>query len=64
MAAAREKHRAARAKKMGIVDTSEPLVQPVEMTAPVKEKQKMRIATKQKSALVSTGGQNMGMELD
>jgi len=64
MAAAREKHRAARAKKAATVDTSEPLVQPVELTEPVKEKQKIRVATKQKSALVPGGGQSMGMELD
>jgi len=64
MSVAREKHRAARAKKRAAVETSETLVQPVALTEPVKEKQKIRVATKQKSALVPGGGQSMGMELD
>lgn len=65
MAAAREKHLAARAKKrQAKVDTSEPLVEPVQLAEPIKEKQKMRIATKKHSALVPSGGQSMGMDLD
>jgi large subunit ribosomal protein L24e len=64
MSAAREKNRAARAKKREAIETSEPLVQPIALTEPVKEKQKIRIAAKQKSALVPGGGQSMGMEID
>jgi large subunit ribosomal protein L24e len=64
MATAREKRRAFRAKKRQLADTSEPLVQPVEMADPIKEKQKIRIATKSQSALVPGAGQSMGMDVD
>lgn len=65
MAVAREKHRAHRNKvKEAATKKSVTLVQPTTVESPAKIKEKIKVSTKSRSALVSGEGRSMDMELD
>jgi len=66
MAAAREKQRAHRKKKLEATKTSLTLVQPMstESTEPEKVLRKIKVPVKAKSALIAGEGRTMGMDLD
>lgn len=65
MAAAREKHRAHRKKKLE-KNASVTLVEPVSMESAETEKVlgKIKVPVKSKSALIQGEGRSMGMDLD
>lgn len=63
MAAAREKLRTHRKKKLE-KSTSVKLVEPMAMDEPPKIKEKIKVPVKSRSALVSGEGRSMGMEID
>ncbi|KAF8495390.1 ribosomal protein L24e-domain-containing protein [Gautieria morchelliformis] len=63
MAAAREKHRAARTKKQ-LARHSVKLVQPVSLPEKTKIREKITVPSKRHTALVESSGRSMGMEID
>jgi len=65
MAAAREKHRAHRKKKLE-AKTSVTLVEPMSIESPETEKvlEKIKVPVKARSALIQGEGRSMGMEID
>lgn len=66
MAVAREKQRAHRAKKLAAKSASVNLVEPMAVESPStkKELEKIKVLSKNRSALVKGDGQSMGMDVD
>ena len=66
MAAAREKQRAHRKKKLEVVKASAKLHEPmvVDTTEASHDREKIKVPIKAKSALVQGEGRSMGMDID